>query len=442
MRIINPNSKKKVLWNILISVSVLLSVIITPVVLVLNIKHNFTLLLFDICVGILYIIDIYINFKTAYYDGKELITDPVLIRNKYLKSWFTFDLIASLPFFLLPGIYISLNRVVRFIRLVRVLKVFTLFQTINNVRKTKISSNVIRLLIMGFWLLLTAHLIACGFIFVGGIDANISSFMKYLQALYWTITTLATVGYGDFIPDKNNPVQLIYVIFAQVSGVGMYGYVIGNITNVISNIDISKTIYMEKMEKIYTFLKYRKISDRVAKKINNYYTYLWESRRGHEESDILRGLPKNIKLMVAQEIHADILSKVPFFRDASESFIQDITLCLEPVVFTPGDIIIQKDDPGYEVFFINSGAVDVMGDDGTTIVATIYEGGFFGELALLFSSPRKATIIARDYCDIYILNKDNFDKILLKYPDFAQKISLIANERKSDHEIHSNNQKY
>ncbi len=432
-KIIYLDSQFKTIWNIIISISVVVSITITPLVIVLNIKNTFFLYIFDVIIGLLFIADIFINFRSAYKEDKLIITDPVKIRKRYMQSWFFFDVLAALPFFLIPGIYISFNRVIRFLRLIRIFKVFTLFQAVNSIKKHKVSSNLIRLLIMGFWLLLTAHLIACGFIFVGGISPDLSPAMRYIQAFYWTTTTLATVGYGDFIPNKNNAVQLIYVIFAQIIGVGMYGYVIGSVTNVISNLDISKSNFMERMEKMYAFLKYRRISDSVLHEVNDYYNHLWESRRGYEESDILSDLPRTLRLMIAKEIHSDIIAKVPFFKDASESFIQDITLSLVPLIFTPGHVIITKGDPGFEVFFINRGSVNVLGDDEKTVVATLCEGGFFGEIALLFDAPRSATIIANDYCDLYALHKDSFDKVLCKHTNFAKKIQSIAEERKKDY---------
>ena len=79
----------------------------------------------------------------------------------------------------------------------------------------------------------------------------------------------------------------------------MYGLVIGNIANLIANIDVAKTQYKEKMDRINAFLKYRSIPPRLQQKINDYYDYLWESRRGYDESSVLGDLPGPLKVSVS-----------------------------------------------------------------------------------------------------------------------------------------------
>ena len=44
------------------------------------------------------------------------------------------------------------------------------------------------------------------------------------------------------------------------------------------------------------------------------------------------------------------------------------------------------------MFFINRGMVEVVSEDGTVVFATMNEGKFFGEISLVFSCPRTASI--------------------------------------------------
>ena len=57
------------------------------------------------------------------------------------------------------------------------------------------------------------------------------------------------------------------------------------------------------------------------------------------------------------------------------------------------------------------------------------DGAFFGELSLLNASPRTASIRATTDCDIFILSKKDFDRVLKTYPEFLGKIKKIAEER-------------
>jgi voltage-gated potassium channel len=85
------------------------------------------------------------------------------------------------------------------------------------------------------------------------------------------------------------------------------------------------------------------------------------------------------------------------------------------------------------MYFIGHGTVEVLSADGHSIYATLTDGDFFGEIALLFRQPRTASIRALDYCDLYALSKEAFDRVLDHYPDFARHIQTIAKQRQAQH---------
>ena len=74
--------------------------------------------------------------------------------------------------------------------------------------------------------------------------------------------------------------------------------------------------------------------------------------------------------------------------------------------------------------------MDVVSKDESTVYATLGSGTFFGEIALLLSTPRTATIKAREYCDLYRLDKETFDAVVSRYPDFAARIQELAEKRR------------
>ena len=60
---------------------------------------------------------------------------------------------------------------------------------------------------------------------------------------------------------------------------------------------------------------------------------------------------------------------------------------------------------------------------------TLHDGNFFGEIDLFYSQPRSASVRAVDYCDIYVLDKITFDRVLNAYPDFADHVHGVARQR-------------
>lgn len=71
-----------------------------------------------------------------------------------------------------------------------------------------------------------------------------------------------------------------------------------------------------------------------------------------------------------------LLTKVPFLRDADESFIQAIVTVLTPIHFLADDVIFEAGTSGEEMFFMYIGTVDVIIDEVPR--AKLHSGSFFG----------------------------------------------------------------
>ena len=429
----HPENKLRTSWDFFVLAVTVLGAIVIPLSVVFDLSSSPAAASVLWIIPAVFIADILVQFNTGFYRLGKTITRRSSIALRYLKSWFIPDLLAALPlgllinsFFPAPGtmlLLVSLNPLIKLIH-----SGATLYRIGGN----RINPAILRLVLLVFWILLVAHLVSCGWILISGNPQNLDSVPLYIRAFYWTITTLTTIGYGDITPTGS--VQTVFVIFIELLGAAMYGMIIGNIANLISHIDVAKSQYKDKLDKINAFLNYRNIPHDLQRKINDYYSYLWESRRGYDESAVIEDLPIALKTTVALQMNREIIEKVPLFQSASEDLIREIVLNLTPVVFTPGDTIVTAGEVGFQMYFISQGSVDVLSADEQTVYATLTAGQFFGEIALLLSMPRTATIRAREYCDLYRLDKDNFDRVIQRYPDFAERINELAEKRQAENE--------
>ena len=253
--------------------------------------------------------------------------------------------------------------------------------------------------------------------------------LRYVQAAYWTITTMTTIGYGDITPNLENANQLMFTMLIMVIGAGVFGFIIGNIANIMSGLDFARNQHLDKMQRINTFLRYNKIPAPVRDRVHGYYSYLWQTRRGFDEEAVLSDLPPSLRADVEMHLRRDIVTKVPFFRGADQQLTRAIVAQLKPCIAAPGELIIRKGDIGRSMYFIASGTVDVLGDDKQP-VATLTDGNFFGEIALLETCPRGADVRAVSYCDLYMLEKSALDHVASQFPDFGHHIRDMADQRK------------
>jgi voltage-gated potassium channel len=218
-------------------------------------------------------------------------------------------------------------------------------------------------------------------------------------------------------------------MFVMLLGVGLYGFVIGNIATLLTKMDMAKAQYVATLERLSGFLRYRRISPALQRHIYDYYKYVWERRMGYDEASVLADLPPTLRRELSMVLKGDLIERVSFLKGASRELIHELCAKLEPVVFTPGDVILRAGEHGRHIYFISSGSVDVLKEDGQTLIRTLSEGDFFGELALLHGQPRTATIRAVGYCDLYMLDRKVFARTLKRYPEFAAHIERVSEER-------------
>lgn len=429
---IHPENKWLGVWSYVVLVVTVFGALIVPLSVVFK-PESFVILIFaNWLIAITFIADVAVRFNTGFMFQGKFITDRRIVAQKYFRSWFAIDFIAAIPLgIILIAAQIPFENAAHLFRLIVLLKLLHMGKTMQKLGGVSLNPAILRLFLLVFWILLAAHIVSCCWILVSGNPEQLVPVRRYISAFYWTITTLTTIGYGDISP--TNAEQMTFVIIIELLGAGMYGLVIGNIANLIANIDVAKTQYREKLDKVNTFLKYRSIPWTMQKKINDYYGYLWETRRGYNESSVLGDLPAPLKESVSLFLNKEMIEKVPIFEGASETLVKEIVMNMTPVVFTPGDHIVRAGEVGRDMYFISKGQVDVLSGDENTRYATLAAGHFFGEIALLLSTPRTATIKAIEYCDLYRLDKNTFDRIIQSYPGFARNIQELVEKRQAEH---------
>ena len=126
-------------------------------------------------------------------------------------------------------------------------------------------------------------------------------------------------------------------------------------------------------------------------------------------------------------INRDVLEKVPIFRGADSTFLHNLALTLKPVIYDAGGEIVTMGDTGDAMYFVCRGQVEVFA--GSKRLSTLGPGDFFGELALLHSTPRNASVRAIGPCDLFVLTQSDFLQALKQHPNVAASIREVARTR-------------
>ena len=120
--------------------------------------------------------------------------------------------------------------------------------------------------------------------------------------------------------------------------------------------------------------------------------------------NFLQVVPKDYKTMASL---SKAIAKNVLFSHLDENERSDIFDAMFPSNAMPGEIIIQQGDEGDNFYIIDQGEVEIY--VGGEKVLSIGEGGSFGELALIYGTPRAATVKAAS--DVKLWGIDRFETI-------------------------------
>ena len=106
---------------------------------------------------------------------------------------------------------------------------------------------------------------------------------------------------------------------------------------------------------------------------------------------------------------------------------------IKVVNFQPGQIVFHMGEMGDTFYIIEVGEVEVLapelGDQNIGVINQLGPGNFFGEIALLRSVPRTATIRATKPSRLLVISREDFDAVVQKYPTIAHRLAETSSLR-------------
>ncbi len=127
-------------------------------------------------------------------------------------------------------------------------------------------------------------------------------------------------------------------------------------------------------------------------------------------------------------VTGEVLKTVPLFKDGDMLFLEAVIMALRSKQVASGELVIKKGDIGRELYLVARGEVEVLDDVGN-MMKVLTDGDIFGEIGVLMSTPRNANVRARTNCDLFVLDKADFSRILRDNPGFATAVQAVAKER-------------
>ena len=387
----DPNSRFIFIFDLLLIISNLYNFIFLP----LNLARNKYIrkkepILEEICyyfVDLIFLFDFLISlFRGFYnYEMKIIFNNQQIIIN-YLKRFFISDFLESIPIYSIIKIFITKNYKGHFGESdyrFDILNIFIFakpFKTFKIIRKRQNKAlevfyayfkdnyyleKLIHFLIYILIAILFIHLFICLHIYLAyksypnwlSYTHNIDSFFysKYITSLYFMITTMTTVGYGDIICISF--IERIYHIFLLVIGTLLYTFIVSKIGNYLKDQSHEQLKLSEDLNILESIrISYPKMPYKLYSKIQSHLISNSKKRKAIGLNILINGVPEAIKKDLLFKIYSKVIRGFNIFRQVNNSnFIYQVLTSFIPIVTRKEEIIFFEGEFIENISFVKEG---------------------------------------------------------------------------------------
>ncbi|XP_058465594.1 potassium voltage-gated channel subfamily H member 8 isoform X2 [Malaya genurostris] len=412
----------------------------------------------DVIVEALFIVDILVNFRTTYVSRKgEVVSDSKSIAVNYLRGWFVVDLLAALPFDHLyaSNVISGEESHIHLVKLTRLLRLARLLQKMD--RYSQYTAMILTLLMLCFSLV--AHWLACIWFviaekerLVNDVDwdigwihmlaerlkipvSNVTHGEAYITSLYFTFTSLTSVGFGNVSPTTIS--EKIFSIIMMLIGALMHAVVFGNVTAIIQRMYSRRSLYQSKWRDLKDFIALHQMPKELKQRMQDYFQTMWSLNHGIDIYEILKEFPEELRGDISMHLHREIL-QLPIFESASQGCLKLLSLHIKANFCAPGEYLIHKGDALSYIYYICNGSMEVM--QNNMVVAILGKGDLVGcdiSIHLLHSSQGNSgnqssqdvivkssgDVKALTYCDLKSIHMCGLVDVLRLYPEYQQEFA-------------------
>ena len=249
----------------------------------------------------------------------------------------------------------------------------------------------------------------------------------YVVSIYWAVTTMSTIGYGDIKP--TNTAERLFAMFVMFVGAGIFTYGITNVVTAVATSNKAALEFRERLDALNVYMEAMQIPTHLRRRLRTYFQHLEQTSLIFRESHLLADVSPELQTQLARLANSTLIKKAPFFRDASDRCIADILSCLRQLLYMPAEHVIHEGDSGFEMFFLKQGTVQVYIQAAGVVLAVMTDAGYFGEVALLKGCRRGASVKCVSYAIMYSLHATDLRMLTDRYEGLRDELHRVADER-------------
>ncbi|CAA3014221.1 potassium channel KAT3-like [Olea europaea var. sylvestris] len=442
--IISPFNPRYRAWEMFLVLLVIYSAWISPFEFAFLRYKKDALFIIDNIVNSFFAIDILLTFFVAYLDSQSylLVDNRQKIAIRYLSTWFVFDVCSTIPFQSISLLFTDHSdglcfQFLSMLRLWRLRRVSSLFARLEkDIRFNYFWTRCAKLISVTLFAVHFAgcfnYMIADRYpdpkrTWIGAVYPNfkeMSLWDRYITAIYWSIVTLTTTGYGDL--HAENTREMLFDIFYMLFNLGLTSYLIGNMTNLVVHWTSHTRNFRDTIRAASDFTKRNHLPPHIHEQLLSYICLKFKTE-GFKQQEALNGLPKAIRSNIAHHLFYPIVQNVDLFQGVTQDFLFQLVPELEAEYYPPKEDVILQNEAPTDSYILVTGEVELIASiDGHDQVLRKAEAReMFGDIGVLYGKPQPFGVRTTELSQILRLNRTALLNILQANP--ADKHTIMNN---------------
>nr|XP_031829543.1 potassium voltage-gated channel subfamily H member 6-like isoform X2 [Nomia melanderi] len=244
---------------------------------------------------------------------------------------------------------------------------------------------------------------------------------RYITALYFTFSSLTSVGFGNVAP--NTDAEKIFTIVVMLIGSLMYASIFGNVSAIIQRLYSGTARYHTQMLRVREFIRFHQIPNPLRQRLEEYFQHAWTYTNGIDMNSVLKGFPECLQADICLHLNRNLLNNCRAFEGASQGCLRALSLKFKTTHAPPGDTLVHRGDVLTSLYFISRGSIEIL--KGDLMMAILGKDDIFGENPCIYPTVGKSScnVRALTYCDLHKIHRDDLLDVLALYPEFSNHFS-------------------
>lgn len=207
----------------------------------------------------------------------------------------------------------------------------------------------------------------------------------------------------------------------MVFGIGIYSFLIGTLTSVLTSMDNNSAGYTEITREFDKFSEQFGINKKLRKKMKNEVTNQI-ALEANTSAAFLKIMPRNLQYEICMAMYDHAVSEVLFFQEQDIVFITNIVPKLKYRVFLAGMFIFMKNEHPEGIYFIVKGRVNFLIPERLIVFKSIIAGSYFGEYEIITKTTRSFSAITDVQSVCFVMVDSLYHEMSHNYTKAAKQI--------------------